>query len=117
MPNCSTLVLMDSCRTGPCSIVTYNIYSDSLFVVSHLDGFIRDVRASPNGESAVFGIYNDLFLAEISSGEIVQLTTKGGAYPDWSPDGRWIVYTKLDRKNGYLWLMRPDGSEKHQITF
>ncbi len=39
--------------------------------------------------------------------EVTQLTTTGGTYPIWSPDGRWIAY----RDNGDLThLMRPDGS-------
>jgi Tol biopolymer transport system component len=44
-------------------------------------------------------------------------------YPDWSPDGREIVYEKYTWKrptppgNGYLWIMDDDGSNQRQLTF
>lgn len=39
---------------------------------------------------------------------------EGVGNADWSPDGRWIAYTKFDIPNGFsnVWVMRPDGSEK-----
>jgi Tol biopolymer transport system component len=35
----------------------------------------------------------------------------------YSPDGRWIVYRLQDNQTGSsgLWVMRPDGSDKHKI--
>ncbi len=45
-----------------------------------------------------------------------QLTSTGGLKPAWSPDGQWIIYTET-YETGRLWLMRPDGSDKHQLTF
>lgn len=36
---------------------------------------------------------------------------------DWSPDGKQIVYTDSRSKNGRLWVMDADGSNKKQITF
>lgn len=45
-----------------------------------------------------------------------QLTNTGGLMPAWSPDGEWIIYTET-YETGRLWLMRPDGSDKHQLTF
>lgn len=39
--------------------------------------------------------------------------------PDWSPDGRWIVYRDWRRTChicGELWLVRPDGSHDHVLT-
>jgi Tol biopolymer transport system component len=45
-----------------------------------------------------------------------QLTTCGGLYPAWSPDGRFIAYTDTRRCNGRLWIMNADGSCKRQVT-
>jgi len=117
MSNCSTLVMHDSTWYDPSCVVTYNIYTRDLRVIARLSGYKREISLSPDGQTVVFGIENDLWSLGVSDGKIHQLTTEGGGYPDWSPDGQWIVYTKIDRRNGYLWLMRPDGSEKHQITF
>jgi Tol biopolymer transport system component len=44
-----------------------------------------------------------------------QLTDTGGLKPAWSPDSQWIIYTET-YETGRLWLMRPDGSDKHQLT-
>jgi TolB protein len=45
------------------------------------------------------------------------LTTCGGHFPSWSPDGKSIVYTDTRHCNGRLWIMNADGSCKRQITF
>lgn len=46
-----------------------------------------------------------------------QLTETQGYGCDWSPDGKWIVYTDSRAINGRLWIMRKDGGRKHQLTF
>ncbi len=117
MPNCSTIALLDSCIYTECGVYGYNLYTDSVWFVTDVPGYKREISLSPDGETIVFGVENDIWAAKFSGGEPYRLTTEGGGYADWSPDGKWIVYTKVDRWNGHLWLMRPDGSEKHQITF
>ena len=117
MPNCSTVVVTDSCDGKPCGIYAYNIQLDSLSLVSDLSGYKTNLAVSPDGKTVVFTVHYNLWAVFTSGGEPRQLTTEGGGYPDWSPDGQWIVYTKENWWNGYLWLMRPDGSEKHQLTF
>jgi len=36
--------------------------------------------------------------------------------PAWSPDGKWIAYTSQKPRDGRLWKMRKDGSDKIPIT-
>lgn len=117
MPDCSTLVVMDTCWYRKCGVYCYNIYLDSLWFLTDVPGYKRDLSVSPDGKTVVFCVERELYAVSISGGEPYQLTTEGGVWADWSPDGQWIVYTKADWHNGFLWLMRPDGSEKHQITF
>ncbi len=39
--------------------------------------------------------------------------------PIWSPDGRWIAFVSSKGNDGFafgVWLVRPDGSELHQLV-
>lgn len=48
------------------------------------------------------------------------LTERGGAGicgGVWSPDGQWLAYSDYDKAgNGQLYLSRPDGSDRRQLT-
>ncbi|HAX95426.1 MAG TPA: hypothetical protein DCY35_02730, partial [Prolixibacteraceae bacterium] len=46
-----------------------------------------------------------------------QLTGTQSYGCDWSPDGKYIVYTDARAENGRLWIMNADGSNKRQLTF
>lgn len=37
---------------------------------------------------------------------------------EWSPNGEWIAYPRRDPGDWYydVWLIRPDGSDKHCLT-
>jgi len=67
----------------------------------------------------------NVYTINIDGSNKKQLTTEGGKDPDWSPGGDKIVYCRHDPyiapheddKNGYLWIMNADGSNKQQITF
>ncbi len=77
---------------------------------------------SPMGDKIVFE-YNltnersDVWVMNSDGTNLKRLTTDGGHAPAWSPDGSKIVYTNTCPENGYLWVMRPDGSRKRQISF
>jgi len=62
---------------------------------------------SPQGAGAIFTVDTD-------GSDLRRITPWGGAFMDqgWSPDGQWIVY---QRPYGVLTLVRPDGSEAHDI--
>ena len=40
-----------------------------------------------------------------------------GSTCDWSPDGKYIVYTYSRSVSGMLWIIKNDGSDKRQLTF
>ena len=43
-------------------------------------------------------------------------TDVGGASAQWSPDGRWIAFTSRTCCGPQVWVVRPDGTEPHQLT-
>lgn len=61
---------------------------------------------------------NDIYLLELVSGQIRQLTDGGNnAAPAYSPDGRWIVFNSMRAsENANIFIMRPDGSDVRQLT-
>lgn len=71
--------------------------------------------------------YSHLYRIEAESGIMVDLTGEDAgmvedASPSYSPDGEWIAFTRKyleeDRwtLGRQLWLMRPDGSDAHQMS-
>ncbi len=77
---------------------------------------------SPQGNKIVFSQQLNretvnIWVMNSDGSNVNQLTFQGGDWPCWTSDGSWIVYTNTCVNNGYLWLIRPDGSSKRQITF
>lgn len=74
-----------------------------------------DVVFASNRGRGIFQIWS------VSPGSrgLTQLTNTphGANYPAWSPDGREIAYTALDKKgNEFIWIMDVNGSESRQLT-
>jgi Tol biopolymer transport system component len=72
----------------------------------------RVVCATPIG-----GAY-DLQIVDLATGDRQQLTrtpmTEFGA--SWSPDGRWIAFARDLEERWALMVIRPDGSDEHQVA-
>jgi Tol biopolymer transport system component len=88
---------------------------------------------SPDGRRIVCESYDNHGDSELvvmrADGTRIKQITRGvsrayhhtsATYPDWSPDGRWIVYSAPlgDDFNGprYLFVIHPDGSGRRQLT-
>src|SRR5258706_13002678 len=41
---------------------------------------------------------------------------KSNSTPQWSPDGRWILFTSRRTEHPNLWRIRADGGEAEQLT-
>jgi Tol biopolymer transport system component len=69
--------------------------------------FRTKAGVSPQGAGAIFTV-------DVDGSNLRRITPWGGAFLDqaWSPDGQWIVY---QRPYGVLTMVRPDGSEPHDI--
>jgi TolB protein len=79
---------------------------------------------SPNGMFVAFswrvsdtGTY-DVYIVEIASGRIVQLTHDEGRneHPWWSPDGRHLVFESNRSGKKEIWTMLADGSDPKKLT-
>jgi Tol biopolymer transport system component len=63
----------------------------------------------------------EIYTARPDGSDVRQLTRSGellSAYPDWSPDGRWIVFDRFnpETERGHILLMRADGTGLRRLT-
>jgi eukaryotic-like serine/threonine-protein kinase len=78
---------------------------------------------SPDGRHIVFasnraGVFN-IWRMDIEGGNPVRLTAGGGEkFPNWSSDGRWVVYNSVspDESLYSLWKVSVDGGEPVRLT-
>ena len=76
----------------------------------------KEVLYVAQRDTPVFNIYKK----PVSGGPEVQLTFFKKAHvdgPEASPDGRFIYYNGSQTGTMQIWRMKPDGSEKEQLTF
>lgn len=62
----------------------------------------------------------DIYKINIKGGEEIKLTDYKGSHadgPEYSPDGKYIYYNGSPTGTMQIWRMKPDGSQKEQITF
>jgi Tol biopolymer transport system component len=61
-------------------------------------GFVllQEIRFSPDGRQLTWTKDREVFLLDVKSGALRQLThtNQNATHPDWSPDGRYIVYER-----------------------
>ena len=73
---------------------------------------------SPDSGSLVYSMAGSLWLQKIDSVVAEQLTGGPGYdyQPDWSWDGKWIVYCKYDRDAVSLWAYEVKSKKAHPLT-
>jgi Tol biopolymer transport system component len=61
----------------------------------------------------------ELYICDLDGSNVKRLTNNEyyDAEVSVSPDGEWILFGRQTEGKMDLWLMRPDGSDEHQITF
>ncbi len=103
-------VAVDSAGVGTRSLGTFATAADVGFS-----------PISPKGNSIVLGVkrpddYAEVWVYNLAALTITQLTSDGGDYPSWSPDGSRILFTRTQPGDGGLWIMNLDGSGKRRLT-
>jgi len=77
---------------------------------------------SPDGTTLVFDKGTDsgfgIFAMDVDGSHERQLSVGTSDYnPSWSPDGRWIVFTRQeDPMESDIFAMHPDGTDVHRLT-
>ncbi len=73
---------------------------------------------SSDSKSLVYSMGGSLWLQKVDSDTAEQLTAGPGYdfQPDWSMDGRWIVYTKYDKSALELWALEVAKKQAHALT-
>lgn len=86
----------------------------------------RYPKYSPDGAKIAFtssanGEVPQIWVMSSDGSNPHQLTSYGGEYPSWTPEGRIVYvhynYRTYNKSNGTLWIMNADGSQKQQLTF
>jgi len=84
-------------------------------------GFIGPpvISLSPDGRKAAFAVADDgVYVADLETGDVTLLTNEAGIEwaVAWSPTGEWIAYSLNRGGVNAIQLIRPDGTEAHQIS-
>jgi tricorn protease len=86
--------------------------------------FFYSTTWSPDSERIAFSDANrDLWVVEVASGDLTRIDSEGYAtpgrtiYPEWSPDSKWIAYSKrLDNHYNAVWVYSVENDTTHAIT-
>ncbi|MGZ4812842.1 MAG: Tol-Pal system beta propeller repeat protein TolB [Terriglobales bacterium] len=91
-------------------------------------GYAVSPSWSPNGQFLAFAWIRhygpglpgaqDIYIMDIASKQIVQLTHEAGRndFPSWSPDGRHLVFQSNRAGGDQIWSMLADGTQQHPLT-
>jgi Tol biopolymer transport system component len=63
---------------------------------------------------------DDVFILSLTTGlteNISKTPTVRDGWPVFSPNGKWIYFSSMDTEVYSIYKMKPDGSEKKQLTF
>ncbi|MGH9468222.1 MAG: prolyl oligopeptidase family serine peptidase [Terriglobales bacterium] len=117
-------------------IFVVNVATKAVQQLTRGSGYEHSLGWSPDGKTLLYETNPNLnpdqhftynvFALDLASDAARRLThTKGPEYhPVWSPNGQWIAYTATVRpltsmettgEDTHVWLMRPDGSDQHEI--
>lgn len=94
-------------------------------IASQIDALYAQGRLSPDGAREVYvqtapdRSDANVFVTHGPGQSPTMLTNEtGDEYdPRWSPNGEWITYVGNSTGNDEIYLVRPDGSDKRQLTW
>jgi Tol biopolymer transport system component len=74
---------------------------------------------APDHHTIAMNLLGNLWTLPASGGTATRTTSlqQDTAYPDWSPDGKTIVFQSYKSGTFHIWAMNPDGSAIRELTF
>jgi TolB protein len=126
-PRSNSQIAWVSGRTGLPQI--YTMDADGANIQRMTDGgYAISPSWAPNGQFLTFSWNRkygpgapggqDIYVMDIASKKWLQLTHDAGRndFPSWSPDGRHIVFERVQGGQSEIWTMLADGTEQHPLT-
>jgi TolB protein len=115
---------------GCCAILTTDLHGRSLAIVAKgiKPYAVGEPQLSPDGRRVVFIEAKNgdkpraVFVVGLNGRDPHRLTPwslNAGDAPDWSPDGKWILFRSnvdIDGKQSQIYLVHPNGSGLKQLT-
>jgi TolB protein len=107
------------------SIITIQLATNKLTFLTPDSLYEGWPKYSFDGTKIVFESIRDgvcnIWSMDSHGTNLKQITTDGGAYPCWSPDGQWIAYSNdtsgdYSNANSDIYIIAADGGEPIQIT-
>lgn len=83
-----------------------------------VSGFKAEPATSPNGRQIAFVENGGIWVMKASGGERRRLTSnpRGDGSPDFSPDGRQIVFESGQGSRTYVYVMNANGTRKRRLA-
>jgi serine/threonine-protein kinase len=74
-------------------------------------------RFAPDGRSFAIGRGDDIWVYDLTLGTFGPVTSGGGFYPVWSPDGRRLFFSRSDGPTIDIYAMPADRAEEAGVVF
>jgi Tol biopolymer transport system component len=82
------------------------------------EGTWMSLDVSPDGQTIAFDLLNDIYVMPATGGVATAIHSGPATQrsPQFSPDGKWLVYLSDESGADNIWISAPDGSNARQIS-
>jgi len=120
----SRYILFSSTRgNGSLDIFRYEIATGKTLRLTNTADDETCARYSPDMQHIVYlrnsNTIDDVFVLDVSnflSENITRTPTTRDGWPMYSPNGKWIYYSSMEGGSYSLYRIKPDGTDKQQLT-